>query len=67
MRQIVTVAENHHPRLSAARNLKTAPSATLVILVSPMNGTIWDDAFFASMARHVHASWVHESIRYVRL
>jgi hypothetical protein len=36
MRQTVTVAENHHLRLSAARNFKNRTSATLVLLVSPM-------------------------------
>ena len=36
MRQIATVAENHHLRLCAARNLENRTLATLVILVSPM-------------------------------
>jgi len=36
MRLIATVAENHHLRLSAARNLKNRTWATLVIPVSPM-------------------------------
>jgi hypothetical protein len=32
---IATMAENHHLRLSAARNFKNCTSATLVILLSP--------------------------------
>jgi hypothetical protein len=32
----IRVAENHHLRLSAARNLKNRTWATFVILVSPM-------------------------------
>jgi len=35
MRQIATVADNHHLRLSAARNFKNRAAATFVILVSP--------------------------------
>lgn len=60
MRQIATMAENHHLRLHAARNFKNSTSAAFVILVSPTKSMIWDDSCFASMARHLLASSVHE-------
>ena len=60
MRQIATMAENHHLRLHAARNFKNSTSAAFVILVSPTKSMTWDDSCFASMARHLLASSVRE-------